>query len=174
MRQLLSTFILTVILLINAQTWAYSCPTDLEQTPTKLNLHNWLNRFVGIRQLRGCTLEIRVCDPLEPRTENQMLAEIYIMDSQNREVYLPLIIVSSDNSKMDTELEIYSKTLFYLKRDKFYESEFGRTETYRFEISLDRDGSTIKSLDIGVYSTNKALRNRPDGNQSVWYNCGVR
>ncbi len=173
MRNLYSLSIF-ILLMINSQASAYPCPADLEQVANKLTLHNWISRFVGIHSLPGCTLEIRACDRQEPRSENQLLAEIYIVDSQNREVYLPMIVVPIQNPKIDTEMEIYSKNFYYLKRDKFYESEFGRTETYRLGISLNRDSSAIKTLDLGTYSTYKALRNRPDGNQSVWYNCGLR
>lgn len=162
------------LLLITTKAFAYPCPVDLEQVPNKINLHQWLNRFVGIQDLPGCKLEIRTCDPQEERSDVQVLAEIYIVDAQNREVYLPIIVASADNQKIDTEIEIYSRNLYYLKRDKFYEEELGRTETYRLGINLNRDQSLIQSLDLGTYSTNKALRNRPDGNQSVWYNCGSR
>lgn len=167
------TLLIACLLLItNHKAFAYPCPTDLERVPNKINLHQWLNRFVGIHEIPGCKLEIRTCDPQEEREDTQLLAEIYIVDSQNREVYLPLIAIAADNQKIDTEIEIYSRNLYYLKRDKFYEAELGRTETYRLGIVLSRDQSIIKSLDLGTYSTNKALRGRPDGNQSVWYNCG--
>lgn len=168
------SLLIACLLLLNIKAFAYPCPVDLERVPNKINLHRWLSRFVGIHEMPGCKLEIRTCDPQEERKDNQLLAEIYIVDAQNREVYLPMIATSVDNQKIDTEIEIYSRNLYYLKHDKFYESELGRTETYRLGITLNRDQSMIKSLDLGTYSTNKALRGRPDGNQSVWYNCGIR
>lgn len=173
MRRLFNLFIM-ILLLTNLQASGYPCSADLEQTSSKLALHNWISRFVGIHHIPGCTVEIRTCDPQEPRTDNQLIAEIYIVDSTSREVYLPIITVPTNNPKLDTEIEIHSKNLYYLKRDRFFESELGRTETYRLEISLNRDRSQIKAVDLGTYSTHKALRGRPDGNQSVWYNCGVR
>ncbi len=162
---------LVLMFLAGTQALAYPCPADLEAVKAKRLLHNWVSQFKGQHVIAGCKVEFTACNPLEPRGDGQMLAELYIVDYRRREAYLPLIIVPSGNPKVRTSLEAYPKSLFYIKWDYFYEKEFGETETYRLDIRLTEKGNAIESIDLGTYSTNKAL-DLPGGTQSRWYNCG--
>lgn len=151
--------------------WSYPCPTDLESHREKKALHEWLIRLRGHRMIEGCKIEITACDPSEARTESQILGEVYVVDFRNREAYLPMTIADTANPKIRTQLKAYPNSFFYTKWDYYYESQFGRTETYRLDIRMTRDGRGVRSLALGTYSTYKAL-NHPNGNQSRWYNCG--
>ncbi len=163
--------VLVLILLLHAPAWSYPCPADLESTKNKKVLHDWLMRLKGHRMIEGCQIEITACNPEEPRSNGQTLGELFLIDNRSREVYLPLTIAEPKDSKIRTSLEAYPKSFFYIKWDYYYEEEFGRTETYRLDIRMTKDGQGMRSLDLGTYSTNKAL-NGSDGNQSRWYNCG--
>lgn len=151
--------------------WGYPCPRDLETSKDKKTLHDWLVRLRGHRMIEGCKIEVTACDATEPRSDSQILGEIYVVDFRNREAYLPLLIADRKNEKIQTQLKAYPNSFFYIKWDYYYENELGQTETYRLDIRMTRDGRGVRSLDLGTYSTNKAL-NQPNGNRSRWYNCG--
>lgn len=143
--------------------WAYHCPTEM--TAQQEELRKWFEPLRGTYEIRNCRVEITVCAPESGEEANPIVAEVYIVDHRGREAYLPLNL--ADSQKISARAEFYRRTLFYIKRDKYYETEFGRTETSRLQIVLDENG--IKSLDLGMYATNKRLRGP---SASRWYNCG--
>lgn len=161
------------VFLFGSLAWGYPCPRDMENVRTKSTLYNWLAALRGLRMVEGCKIEITTCNPSEPRTDSQILGEVYVVetDGHQREAYLPLIIAAPNNPKIQTRLESFTRRFHYTKWDYFYEPMEGQTETYRLDVRMTADGLGMHSLDLGVYATNKAT-NSPDGNQSRWYNCG--
>jgi hypothetical protein len=146
-------------LLFSSVAGAYTCPPSMTDKQSKLQ--QWLEPWRGVHEMPGCRVEITVCAPGGEEDTGAVLAEVYVTDDKGREAYLPLTY--ADSAKIETRARYYPRTLNYLKRDKFREEEYGRTETSRLEITLARDRSGIKSLDLGLYATNKPLR---------WFNCG--
>lgn len=146
-------------LLFSSVAAAYTCPPAMTERQAKLQ--RWLEPWRGVHEFNGCRAEITVCEPGQEEGAGTVLAEVYVTDDKRREAYLPL--TAADTEKIETRASYYPRTLNYLKRDKFKEEEYGRTETTRLEITLMRDRSAIKTLDLGLYATNKPLR---------WFNCG--
>lgn len=152
---------------------AYSCPADFDVDQRKKVFHDWIGRFKGRFSLKGCQVEITVCDPKMARTEGSMIGEIFLVDRRGREAYLPLHLVSKGNPKIRTSLQAHPKTLYYLKYDYFYEEELGQTEGYQLDLRLEPGTGEIKDIDLGIYASHKKLK-RPDGTKSRWYNCGSK
>ncbi len=150
--------------------WAYSCPKDLQNTRRAVELHHWLNHFQGRLQVGGCQIEITACDLSAEPGISSMIGEIYIVDKRGREAYLPLSYIPPGSREGETHIQFFKQRLVYLKRDKLYEEEYGRTEVYRLDMRVSPDYTRIVKLDLGTYATNKKL-NMPNGNQSRWYNC---
>lgn len=169
----MKTVLAILLLLCASQAFAYPCPSDMETNKTKRNLYSWISRFKGTHGLSGCAIEITACNPTEARSDSQVLAEVYVVDRRRREAYLPVTIAESTNTKIHTTSHPYRKALYYVKSDYFYEPELGRTETYQLDLLLDEKTTRLESLDLGTYSTNKALHGE-DGNQSRWWTCGKR
>lgn len=162
-----------LVSVICGTSWAYSCPEDFETNKKKKAFHSWLQRFEGHLSMKGCEIEITLCNPNEGGDQHSMIGEIYVVDSHDREVYLPLNLVEKGNPKIRTSLEAHPRTLFYIKYDYYFEEEYGKTESYRLDIRLERKTGQIKSIDLGTYSTKKKVKSE-NGNESRWYNCGTR
>jgi hypothetical protein len=168
----MKTFLILLAALTSIQTLAYPCPADLVQNKKKKSLHDWLSRIEGTHHIKGCSVEVTLCNPNEPPTDNQILAEVFVRARRQREAYLPITVAAKSDRKIQTQIQSYSRTLVYEKRDLYYEKELGREEFYQLEVVFKSPSSRdIEYLDLATYSTNKAL-NMPDGNQSRWYNCG--
>lgn len=168
--RLLWTFPL-LYLLHSSPSFGYPCPKEMLTDSSGAVLFQWLDRFKGVMELPGCRVEITVCNPQEKETLNNQIGEIYILDDNQREAYLPIILTDANNSKIKTKVRFGRKYLNYFKKDLFFEEELGRTEAYRLEFELTEDASSLKGLDLGVYATRKQL-NQPNGNDSLWFNCG--
>lgn len=169
-----STFKIVVsifFLFLGSKTWAYSCPHNWALNPEAVELHGWLQSLKGLRDLQNCQLEITACDPAQPEGIGSNLGEVFIVDSANREVYLPVSFVKDKVGHLTTMIKTSPFRLNYVKYDRYFEAEFGRTEAYRLSIRLHSKTGLIRSVDLGTYSTHKKL-NHANGNQSRWYNCG--
>lgn len=151
--------------------WAYSCPADVNTNPNAKAVFAWMSRFQGKQNMRGCYVEITVCDPNEAHEGGAVIGEIYIVDDKQREAYLPLTTVNGEAGKIKTSIEAYNKNFYYIKFDYYFEPEFGRSEAYRLDLHLDPSGQYLKSLALGTYATRKKIHS-PSGNRSRWYNCG--
>ena len=165
----MSRYLILLFLLTPLNLWAYACPSALEAKPESVEIYSWLERFQGQQTVGRCTVEITACDINIERTAGGILGEIYVVDENKREAYLP-ILWSERNSRIQTELEAGNKYLHYVKYDYFFEPEYGRTESYRLELRLNSKGNALGELNLGTYATRKKLHS-PDGNQSRWYNC---
>jgi hypothetical protein len=155
----MKNWIWPALLLFSSAATAYTCPSGMNEEQAKLQ--RWLEPWRGVHELKGCRIEITVCAPDQTEETGAVLAEVYVTDDKGREAYVPL--TGTDSARIQSRARYYPRTLNYLKRDKYREAEFGRTETTRLEITLMRDRSGIESLDFGIYATNKPLR---------WLNCG--
>jgi hypothetical protein len=134
-------------------------------------VQSWLQRFQGQSDIPNCHLEITACNPNEPRTTGATIGELFLIDKEGRQAYLPLMVADKGDRKIQTQIESSQRRLKYIKFDRYFEEEFGRTEAYRLEIRLDSTGEHIQRLDLGTYATRKKLH-QPNGNESRWYNCG--
>lgn len=165
-------FVLCLMMFVEVQAWAYPCPATFRQDPQAQETVQWLSRFGGQTDFPNCHIEITTCDPGELGPEQAPLAELYIVDAKGREAYLPISLVAEGTPKIETSIRLRERSLYYIKKDRFEEPEFGRTEAYRLEIRTEpKDLQVLRGLDLGTYSTNKKIHT-PDGNQSRWYNCG--
>lgn len=143
---------------------AYNCPAGM--TADQEKLRRWLHPWGGTHELQNCRVEVTVCTAGPTDDDTQIVAEVFIIDAKGREAYVPISLAQSE--KIEAQADFYPRTMFYLKRDKYYETQNGRTETSRLEITLNKKG--IESLDLGVYATKKRLRGP---SKSRWYNCGL-
>ena len=165
----MNRFFLFLIVFAPLQVWAYPCPMDFEKNSESFKIFSWLEHFQGQQAIGRCTVGITACDAKAERTVSGILGEIYVIDEDKREAYLP-VLWAENNPRLQTELEVGSKYLHYVKYDYFFEEEYGRTEAYRLELRLNARGDGLAGLDLGTYATRKKLHS-PDGNESRWYNC---
>ncbi|MBX3022676.1 MAG: hypothetical protein KF799_13470 [Bdellovibrionales bacterium] len=168
----MNKLILFLMTMASVSVLAYPCPKAIETDPQTIGAKRWLERFQGQHQMRGCQVEITVCNEQEPHVVGGPLAEVYILDEAGREAYLPLVPVAEDTPRMQASMQIHRRSLYYLKKDSFHEPELGRTEVYRLELKTEWDNlDKFNHVSLGTYSTNRRLRHR-NGNESRWYNCG--
>lgn len=149
---------------------AYPCPGVVQAEPQAGQLQAWMARWQGRMQVGECQVEITACDLNQGAGSSSTIGEIYIVDKEGREAYLPLSWIGAGHSEGKTQLEMYEKRLSYVKYDYVFEDEYGRTEAYRLDMRVNLDTGSIRTIDLGTYATRKKLH-MPDGNQSRWYNC---
>lgn len=157
--------IFTALLLCGTVAHAYDCPPKM--SAPEENARAWLESWRGTHEMPNCRVEISVCTPGGSNESGGVVAEILITRHDGREAYVPISL--TDEEKIETQMNLRPTILWYLKRDKYYETEMGRTETSRLEITTD--GTQIKSVDLGMYATKKRLRGP---SKSRWFNCGFR
>jgi hypothetical protein len=133
-------------------------------------LYSWLSRFKGQFDMPGCHVEIVACDP-SSLDDNSLIGEVYIVGTDKREAYIPVAYIKTQPAELKTVVDASKRIVNYIKVDRYYEPEFGKTEIAQLELRVDQKTGALRRLDIGTYSTNKALH-QPNGNQSRWYNCG--
>jgi len=159
-----------IFIFFSCWTYAYPCPSVVSQDENAKALHDWLVRFKGQFDMPGCHVEILACDA-SVTDDHSLIGEVYIIDADKREAYVPVAYVKSQPAKLKTVVDASRRIINYIKVDRYYEPEFGDTEIAQLELRVDQKTGQLRRLDIGTYSTNKALH-QPNGNQSRWYNCG--
>lgn len=162
--------LLSLVVLFAHVAQAYPCPSSVSRDADAKLLHDWLMRFAGKFQMPGCQVEILACDE-DQIDDNSLIGEVYVIDQKKREAYIPVVYVKSQPAKLKTMVDASKRIIDYIEVDRFYEPEFGKTELYQLELRSDKKTGKLRRLDIGTYSTNKALH-QTNGNQSRWYNCG--
>lgn len=167
----MKTIIFILISVLSFKTMAYGCPAYTESSPQVLKTLNFIKPHAGVFQLGRCRVEIVTCNGSEDVETSTPLAEIYIQEDSGREVYTTITYPVAKSKQFFTKTKIGKRILHFEKTDKMYEDEFGRTEVSRLELIVDpSDSSILKRIELGIYSTNKAL-NSLNGNKSEWFIC---
>src|SRR5665213_2012021 len=105
--------LLICILLFSGQmALAYPCPPNYAQQADMQKLQGWLARFQGQFEMKGCQVEITACDPTQSGGDS-LLGEVYLVDRNKREVYLPLLLVPDGNPKIKTAMTASSRIIDY-------------------------------------------------------------
>lgn len=164
----MNKLLMLTLMLLSLRCFAYPCPVDVESNAKAKAIRGWMSELQGKQNLKNCYLEITVCDPAEAG-ESPVIGEVYIVDEDKREGYLPLTVATLGDEKMKTKLDASSFAFYYIKYDYYFEEEFGRTEASRLDIHLD-EHRLLRSIDLGLYATRKKIHS-PDGNESRWYSC---
>src|SRR4051794_12232553 len=108
---------LFLILALHLNGWSYTCPQVLKSDVQAQRVFRWLNQLKGSFDLANCKVEITACDPLELGPRNPYIGEIYLVEQSGREAYLPVTVVTAEDSKMKTVVEESKRILNYLKVD---------------------------------------------------------
>jgi hypothetical protein len=151
---------------------ANSCPNYFQSNSKAMASLEFLSRFNGSFELGSCKVEIVMCEGWEETSKTLPLAEVLITDKRGREGYVSIVFPQEESKYLKTTTKLSDRLFHYEKKDRFYEEVYGRTEVDRFEMRTEYDDhNQLKKMELGIYSTNFQL-NQPNGNDSVWYNCG--
>ncbi len=166
-------FFLFLLLFFPVVALGYSCPPTLESSKSAQAVHSWLSRFVDVKELHGCVLDIRVCESGATVEDDAPIGEILVVTLDGREGYLSVDFPLADSWRFRTKVKNYSKAIYYRKKDRYYEEVEGRTEVWQLELrTLWDDPNVLDHLDLGIYSTHSQL-NQDNGNDSHWFNCAA-
>ena len=110
---------------------AYSCPRYLGTNQKAREVHTWLKKLSAQTELHGCKIEIVSCEEGEKNNETAPIGEVLIQTEDGREAYLSFDFPSNDISKFTTLVRSRKNSLYYEKKDRYYEEINGRTEVWR-------------------------------------------
>lgn len=150
---------------------AYSCPSYLIQSDKAQKSYDWLERFKGQFQLHNCEVEIIVCDPQGEPSDSAPVGELLLVTENGREAYISIDFPEEYSWRFNTNIKSYPRSLYYRKKDRYYEPINGRTEIWQLEFrTLWNDLNELNHLEVGIYQTNSQL-NQTNGNDSHWFVC---
>ncbi len=151
---------------------AYPCPETLKDHGKAQQALQWLQTHAGSQILGECQIEITHCNPEEASTARSTLGEVLMIDQEGREFYFNLRLPAPSVRKVETKFKLNPYSFWVRQKNKYFEVENGRTEVWRFEMQSQwGDPSTIKRIEMGVYTTNSQLNHWWSGNDSHWMVC---
>jgi len=133
------------------------CPQEVVKQPAYKQAIQFLSQFEKQLTVGSCTIEIHTCD-LNSSTSNDLpqdsiAGDIYIVDKDHREFYVPLFFPVENSSNNKIYLDTESGYLKYFYTDKNMDAVNGQKEKLGIEVYLDEKSEKINYIKASKYTS---------------------
>lgn len=124
----------------------------------------------GRYRIGSCFVEIKYChkDQNENSGKSSFVGDVFIVDSDGNERYIPIYYAKSKTKKAHGVLKRTARTFIYRFKDKNYDDQSGDYEWFDLEIVKKVNLTEIDYIEVG-YSSQVERRERTS---KKWIVCG--
>ncbi len=132
-----------------------NCPKSLDDHANFARAWEFLKNIEGNRTYSGCQIEIHLCKKTDHPADDDIFGDIYIVGQDQKKYYVPLIFSTIESQQIDFSVDADTFWFRYHFEDRNPDALDGRKQKTALDIVKQSGPSTLKRLDVSLYSQNE-------------------
>lgn len=145
----------TVFGLPSAQASFRNCPKSLAEKANFTRAWQFLKNLEGNQTHAGCQIEIHLCKPSSEPADDDIFGDILVIGPDQKKYYVPLIFSTIESPQIDFSVDADTFWFRYRFEDRNPDALDGRKQKTALDIVKQTGPSTVKRVDISLYSQNE-------------------